>query len=129
MRLLAAALALFALLAQGADAPVGRTVTLPLPSSGLQGRLVILEVTVGRLPSGAEIDVTGDRGEPLGTISPFGLKAGAPAGTFPVPIPPSALGGNSLTVTLTLHAGGTFRAPTEEEVKAIKLVQGPKLPD
>lgn len=127
MRPLRAALALSVLLAQatGVGAAPGRTITLTLPSPGARGHFAILEVTVGSLPSGAEIDVTGPSGERLGTISPFNLKANAQAGTFSLPLPPSAVKDGRVTIVLSLRVAGESRTPTADEVKAVKLVPGP----
>jgi hypothetical protein len=114
-----AALTLFALLAQR---PASRAVTLVLPHALREDETATLLVTVGAIPRGATIDVTTPAGRLLGTISPYGIRAGRAAGTYTVPLPADAISGRRVSLLLSLHAHGEQRAPTEKEVKGVRAV-------
>jgi hypothetical protein len=113
-----ATLTLFAMLVQQ---PAGRAVTLHLPRALRAGESATLEVTLGVVPRSAQIEVTTRTGRHLGTISPYGIRAGAAAGTYTVPIPADAITGRRVCVVLTLHANGKSRAPAKNEVKKVSV--------
>ena len=110
----AVALALFTLFAQR---PAARTVTLTLPHALRSGETATLVVSVGVIPKGARIEVTTPSGRSLGTISPYGIRAGHEAGSYTVPLHADAIEGRRVRVLLSLAFSGTRRAPTEGEVK------------
>jgi hypothetical protein len=111
-----------ALLAQTASAAQGRLVSLTLPHSPGDGEVVWLEVKVGRIQRGAEIEVSTAEGQTLGVISPYGIRSGSQAGTYNLPVPPDAItdGRLKLRVTLNRH-GRAERAPTAKELKGVRL--------
>jgi hypothetical protein len=113
-----AALALFSVLAQH---PAGRTVTLTLPHALRAGETATLVVTIGVIPHGAEIEVTTTSGRIVGTISPYGIRAGREAGTYTVPLPAEAISGRRVCVLLSIRANGKERAPTTKEVTRVRV--------
>jgi len=113
-----AALALFLAVAQHST---GRAVTLQLPHALRPGETATLLVSLGVIPKGARIEVTTPSGRILGTISPYGIRAGRESGTYTVPIPSDAIIGRRVCVTLSLAFGDTHRAPTEKEVKGVRV--------
>ena len=117
-----ATLALFALLAQATSAVPGRVVTLVLPHALRAGEAAFLEVKVGAIERGAEIEIATTEGRSLGVISPFGIRSGRQAGTYTVPLPADAISDNRVSLRLTLNQGGhAQRAPTRKEVKSIRV--------
>jgi hypothetical protein len=58
-------------------------------------------------------------------VSPFGVRTGQDAGTYPVPVPKAAIRDGRLSIRLTIsQPGGPPRAPTGEEVRGVKLGVG-----
>lgn len=111
----------FVLLAQAASAP-GRLVSLALPHAPGDGEAVWVEVKLGRIERGAEVEVETTAGQSLGVISPYGIRSGAQAGTYTVPVPPEAVSDGRLKLRLTLNQyGRAKRAPTAKEVKGVRL--------
>jgi hypothetical protein len=120
--MLAVTLLSLALLAQTASAAQGRLVTLALPHAPGDGEVVWLEVKVGRIQRGAEIEVSTTEGQTLGVISPYGIRSGAEAGTYNVPVPPDAIKGGRLKLRVTLNRyGRAERAPTAKELKGLRV--------
>lgn len=119
MRVLLAALVFLALPPQ----PVaGRTETLSLPHALRAGESAWLEVKVGVIPKGAEIEITTTVGRPLGVISPFAIRPGNPAGTYTVPLPADAIAHGRVSLRLSLnYPGQSRRAPTLKEVKRLRV--------
>jgi hypothetical protein len=134
MRAAAAALALFAwlaqnVLAQDAAAPDtnmgSQNLSLVLPHALAAGETAAIEVQVGPISRGRQVIVTTAAGRPLGTISPFGTRAGQDAGTFTLPVPADAIRDGRVAVRLTItEAGGPPRAPTPQEVRGVKVTVG-----
>jgi len=118
MRALLAALAFFTILAQPSS---GRIETLVLPRALHAGETALLEVKVGVITRGSEIELATTSGRPLGVISPFGIRSGNQAGTYTVPLPADAISNGRVAVQLSLRQGGSQRAPTKEEVKSIRV--------
>jgi hypothetical protein len=113
------ALALFAVLAQNS---AGRMVTLPLPHPIRAGETVFLELTIGAIERGAEIEITTPSGRSLGVVSPFAIRSGHPAGTYTVPLPSDAISGDRVSLRLSLDTHiRPQRAPTKQEVKSIRV--------
>jgi hypothetical protein len=122
MRPTAAAFALLALLAQIANAASVSDMTLVLPRPLRAGETAWIEVQVGPISRGQEIDVTTASGRELGVISPFGGRVGQDAGTYTLPVPADAIRDGRLPVRLTItQFGAPPRAPTEQEVRSVKL--------
>jgi hypothetical protein len=122
MRPAPAALALlFALLAQSLSAAWAQDMTLTLPHPLAAGETAWIELQLG--PIGRqEIDITTAAGQPLGTVSPFGPRAGQDAGTYAFPVPADAIRDGRLTVRITItQPNGSPRPATEQEVRSVKL--------
>jgi hypothetical protein len=121
-----AAFVCFALFMQYADATEGRDVDLILPRALKIDEIVLVEVQLGLLPSGREIEVTTASGRQLGVISPYGVRAGQEAGTFTLPIPSDAFVNRHVVVRLLLKQNGNRqRAPTADEVKSVRVKIAP----
>jgi hypothetical protein len=120
-RTLRAALALLAFLGAGAGVAnaAGRDIVLAAPASG---HALWLAVKVGRLARGKEIDVATADGRALGTISPYGIRAGSDAGTYTLPVPADAVQDGKLGIRLSVDE----RAPTDDEVRSVTLSATPK---
>jgi hypothetical protein len=126
MRRAAAALALLALVAPQSAAQAQRAegeIVLNLPRSVGAGETAFLEIEVGAIGR-AQIEVTTDTGQPLGTVSPFGARAGQNAGSFTLPVPASAIRDGRVALRLMVRQGGTLRPPTAQEVRGAKLSIG-----
>jgi hypothetical protein len=122
MQSLLAGLAVCALLAQPAQNLPGRVVTLALPHDLRIGETVWLEVKVGVLQRGDEIEIQTTAGQPLGTISPFGVHASQPAGTYTVPVPAGDISNGHLSLRLLIDPSGhTQREPSAKEVIRLRL--------
>src|SRR5437588_10631000 len=119
MQLPFTALLLFALFAQPSS--TGRTETLVLPHTLKAGETVWLEVCVGVVTRGAEIEVTTTSGRLLGVISPYGIRPGNQAGTYTVLVPADAISEGRLSLRLSLDYAHSQRAPTKEEVKGLRV--------
>jgi hypothetical protein len=125
MRPAAAAFALLALLAQNGNAASADDIRLVVPRPLRTGETVRIEVQVGPIGRGQEIDVTTASGQELGVISPFGVRLGQDAGTYTLPVPPDAIRDGSVSVRLTItQFSGPPRAPTAQEVRGVKLNVG-----
>ncbi|HET7436839.1 MAG TPA: hypothetical protein VFN10_19170 [Thermoanaerobaculia bacterium] len=115
-----AAFTLFALLTQQSSSC--RELTLVLPHELREEESAVLLVSVGVIPRGARIEITTPSGRPLGTISPYGIRAGREAGTYTVPLPANAISGRHVTLRLSLAFNGKHRAPAKKEVKGVRVV-------
>jgi hypothetical protein len=117
-----AALVFLALLAQLVFAATGRVVNLVLPHSLRSGETAWLELDIGTMERGAEIEIATTTGRPLGVISPFGIRSGHQAGTYTVPVPAEAISDDHISLRVSLDQyGHEQRAPTADEVKAIRV--------
>jgi hypothetical protein len=123
MRSASAAFALLTLLAwTGNAAPADDVTTLVLPHPLRAGETAWIEVQVGPISRGQEIDVATTSGQELGVISPFGVRAGQDAGTYTLPVPGDAIHDGRVSVRLTItQFGRPPRAPTAQEVRSVKL--------
>ncbi|HEV7408219.1 MAG TPA: hypothetical protein VGO01_07040 [Bradyrhizobium sp.] len=102
-----------------------RSMTLELPRALAASETAFIEVQVGPIGRGRTIEVTTASGEPLGVVSPFGVRTGQDAGTYPLPVPKEAIRDGRLSIRLTIsQPGGAARAPTTDEVRAVKLGVG-----
>lgn len=118
-----AALALLAILALPACASaVGGEVVLTLPRPLKPGEAATLVVEVGVLKRGHEVVVTTPSGKLIGTISPYGIPPGQAAGSYALPVPAEAVKDGKLSLRLSLTGtGGPPRAPTDQEVKSLRV--------
>ena len=111
-----------ALLVQTTSAGPGRVVNLVLPRDLSANEAVWIELKLGVIARGAEIEIETTEGKALGVISPHGIRAGDESGTYTVPVPPEAISNKRLSVRLTLkQADRSKRAPTTKEVKNVRL--------
>jgi hypothetical protein len=129
MRRSVVAMALFAHLASGGNAAfaqdAARSMTLELPRPLAAGETAFIEVRVGPIGRGRTIEVTTVSGQPLGVVSPFGVRTGQDAGTYPLPVPHEVIRDGRLSIRLTIsQPGGAPRAPTADEVRSVKLGVG-----
>lgn len=100
----------------------GRVVTLTLPHALAAGETMFVELKVGAIERGAEIEVATTSGRFLGVVSPFGIRSGQDAGTYTVPIPADAISDSRVSLRLILtHYRQAKRAPTMKEVTAVRL--------
>lgn len=111
----------FALLLQSAGSAAGRVVELVLPRDLNANDAVWLEVKVGVIEKGAEIEVETTGGKFLGVISPHGIRPGNEAGTYILPVPSEAISNKRLSVRLTVTYARAKRTPTSKEVKDVRL--------
>lgn len=116
------------LLLQTTQAAPGRVVKLVLPREPAVDESVWLEVKLGVIERGAEVELETTSGRFLGVISPHGIRTGDEAGTYTVPVPPDAVSNKRLSLRLTLSRRGKKRAPTLKEVKKVSLKITPTKP-
>jgi|SRR5436309_2920655 hypothetical protein len=103
-----------------------RDVTLELPHPLAADETAFVIVQVGAIGRGQELEVATAAGQPLGVVSPFSVRAGQDAGTYPLPVPRDAIRDGRLSLRLTIsQLGAPPRAPTAEEVRSVKLSLGP----
>lgn len=122
MHRLAVAFLCFSFLVQRACGAEWREMELILPRALETGDTVLVEVQLGKLPRGLEIEVSTASGHDLGTISPHGIPTGNEAGTYSLPIPPDVFSKGRATIRLSItQANQTRRAPTDDEVKSVRL--------
>ena len=121
MQMLFSTLLSFALLVQPSSA-AGRVVNLVLPRNLNEGEGLAVELKLGVIERGDEIQVETISGKLLGVISPYGIRSGNEAGTYTIPVPAEAISNNrvSLRIILDRHSHGK-RAPTAQEVRSVKL--------
>ena len=105
-----AALALLALVAPHGSAArrsaQTREIVLNLPRPIGAGETAFIEIEVGAIGR-AQIEVTTDTGQPLGAVSPFGVRAGQDAGALRCRSRPSAIRDGRVAVRLTVQARRT----------------------
>lgn len=94
-----------------------------LPHSLGPGETAWIELELGVIERGAEIEIATTAGQSLGVISPFGIRSGDPTGTYTVPLPGDAILDGRVSLRLTLDRNGhAQRAPTAREVKSVKIM-------
>jgi hypothetical protein len=100
----------------------GRVVTLALPHALRAGETAWLELTVGPLQRGMQIEIATTAGRPLGTVSPYGARASRTAGTYSVPVPTDAIARGRISVRVSVDRDGDPpRAPTRKEVQRLRM--------
>lgn len=117
MAALVAALTFLVVLGQS----TGRIETLVLPNALRPGETAWLEVKVGVIARGAEIEIATTSGRLIGVISPFAVRAGNEAGTYTLPLPPEAISKDRVSLRLSLRYSGSSRAPTLQEVQSVRV--------
>lgn len=123
MRLPAVACLLFVLCAQSGHAAAEQPITLTLPHAWHVGETAWVQVQVGVISRGQEIEVATASGQELGVISPYGVRMGQASGIYTLPVPKEAFSNQRLSLRLTItQAGIAPRAPTMEEVPSVKLI-------
>ncbi len=99
------------------------TTVLVLPHALQPGEIAFIQVTVGAIARGQEVEVATMDGRAIGTVSPFGIRAGQQAGTYTMPVPPEAIRDGKLSLRLRItQFDGPPRLPTSDEVKDVQLV-------
>jgi hypothetical protein len=84
-----------------------------------------LQVSTGPLPRGARLVVESPRGQIFGAVAPF--PAGSTSNSATIPIPQSALQGETLPLRLEMRdPDGKTRAPSASEVGKLDLVIVPQ---
>ena len=118
----AAAFALALLFMQcGRAAAQDMTLTLPQPLRA--GDTAYIEVKLGVIGPGQEIEITTPGGRTLGVISPHGIRAGNAAGTYTLPLPADAICHGRIAVTLKVtRSDAKARMPTADEVRGVRIV-------
>lgn len=93
---------------------------MPGPDDGVE-----VQITAGRLPPGARIELMAEQGESYGALAPFGPARNTTTAT--VPIPRSALVNGRLRLRLrVIEPGAPPRAPRPEEIESLNLVLAPQ---
>lgn len=116
-------LGLAAVLALTGCATARDQVVLDVPPAHRADAPLFIELRVGAIGPGHELTVTTTEGRPLGVVSPHGLRLGAEAGLYVLPIPAEVARDGRVRVRLALtRSDGPSRAPTDEEVRSIRLV-------
>lgn len=111
----------FALAFQGTSAGPGRVVDLVLPRDLGPDDAVVLELKLGVIASGAEIEVQTKSGRTLGAISPHGVRAGSEAGTYSIPVPPEVIDNKRISIRVIHSFQDRKRAPTNKELKSVRV--------
>jgi hypothetical protein len=126
MNALSATLVCFALFVQATSAADKPEVELTLPHPLHAGDVPFVEVQLGAMRRGEEIQLTTALGRELGVISPFAVRVGQEAGTYTLPLPPNIFVNGRIKVRLTVKQNDhTQRLPTAEEVKAVRVKIAP----
>ena len=118
----AAVIALAMLFAQCGDAAV-QDMTLALPQPFDAGDSAYIEVQVGVIGPGHEIEVRTVDGRMLGVISPHGIRAGRAAGIYTLPLPADAICNGRVGITLMItRSDAAPRVPDADEVRGVRVV-------
>lgn len=111
--------------------------SIPLPRRPGADERVLLEVRLGRFAAGQELVLRNADGALIGTVSPHGIRHGADAGSYSVPVADAVLTGmlradgsrHALQLRVVLRverAGAPSRAPHADEVLALRAVIAPR---
>lgn len=111
------------LMASSVAAASAQALILVLPHPIRAGETAWIEVRVGSIRRGEEIEVESEAGKELGVVSPFAARSGHEAGIFLMPLPRDAIRDGRIAVRLTVTKhNGSPRTPTPREVRGVKLV-------
>ena len=128
VRLLMAAVAALAWLAlpRAEAAQESRAVALTVPHAPSPQEGIYLSVQVGVIIRGTEIEIATPSGKWIGTVSPFAIRPGQPAGTYVFPLDPTLIQNGHITVDLSLtRPGMPDRPPTPDEVPKVGILYMP----
>lgn len=101
-------------------------VELILPRAAAEHEAVWLQIQAGVLARGASIRVSSSEGEPLGSVSPYGLSRGANSSTYLVPLPKTAVVNGRVQLRLTVEEPGKpGRVPRGNEIETVVPVYVP----
>jgi len=101
-------------------------VDLALPRAADADEAIWLQVNVGMLPPGAQLEIRARSGELLGAVSPFAVPRGQAAGAYLVPLPESVITDDRVELRLVLRRPGAApRPPRAGEVEEASLVYVP----
>ena len=118
----AAAFALTCLFAHCGRA-AARDMTLMLPQPFDAGDSAYIEVQVGVIGPGQEIEVKTADGRVLGVISPHGIRAGRAAGIYTLPLPADAICKDRVGITLMItRSDAAPRSPDADEVRGVRVL-------
>ena len=111
-----------------ASAQEGQVIELTAPRALRSDEGTEVQLTAGRLPRGARLQLTNDKGEFYGALAPFGpMRDRAGTTTATIPIPRSALVDGRVRVRVrVLEPGAAPRAPHPDEVRNVSLVVAPQ---
>ncbi len=110
---------LFALCGRAAAQDKTLMLTQPLHA----GDTAYIEVTLGMIGPGQEVEITTPGGRTLGVISPHGIRAGHAAGTYILPLPVDAICHGRVAVMLKItRSDAAPRMPTADEVRGVRVV-------
>ena len=111
----------FASIVINASATEGRDVDVKLPRPLQPSETVFVEIEVGSLARGEEIELRTASGKQLGTISPYDVRGGRASGTYIFPAPPDLFTDGHLTIRLFLSdVNHSQRPPSTNEVKSVR---------
>jgi hypothetical protein len=104
-------------------APKSSVFEIVMPRAASPREAAELAVEVGVIAKGTEIDIATPSGASIGTVSPFAIRPGQPAGTYLFPLDPDAIQNGHVTVALSMRRPGeAARAPTPDEVRNVSIV-------
>lgn len=107
---------------QAAPPTTARHINLVLPRPLNPSESALLEVTLGAVERGSEVEILTAEGHIVGGISPYGVQSRHEAGTYLLPVPPEAISHDRISLLISLrHDGNPPRAPTMDEVKSVKV--------
>jgi hypothetical protein len=102
------------------------SIDLALPRPAGASEAVWLQVSVGMLPPGAQLEIRARSGELLGSLSPFATPRGQGAGAYLVPLPESVITNGRVELRLVLlQPGAAPRPPSATEVEDVSLAYVP----
>lgn len=108
----------------------GGAYTVVLPRPLRPGEQLLLEVELGTAGAGMQVVLRTRDGRLVGTVSPHGLRHGAAAGTYLVPVPAALLQDIAGTTRWPLQvriesSAAAPRAADAQTVRAIRAVIAP----
>ncbi len=119
----AAAAFAFALLFAQCGRAAAQDMTLTLPKPLHSDETAYIEVQLGVIGPGQEIEITTPGGRTLGVISPHGIRAGNAAGTYTLPLPANAICHDRVAIKLMItRSDAAPRTPTADEVRGVRVV-------
>ena len=109
--------------AGAADEKMEADMNLTLAHALQANEMASIEVQLGLLAPGREIEVTTVAGRKLGVISPYGARPGQEAGIYTVPLPADVFVDGRVTLRLLVDqpGGRAPRVPTTDEVRSVHL--------